>query len=666
MRFRPARISLLLSLLPAIACLLISAAPALAGDDWKPIDPAHLAMTAPVVEKDADAEGIFWEVRVQDDATGDFRTILNHYIRIKIFTERGKESEGKVDIEYAGQTKIMDVAARTIKPDGTIIELKKDAIFERTIAKAGGLKLKAKSFALPAVEPGVIIEYRWREVRDNHISFYDRYQLQRNIPIQVVKYYIKPAQFYTSRSIGMSMRMFHADPTPVVKEKDGFSSVTLTNMPAFREEPRMPPRDEMRAWMLIYYTIDQRLPPEKFWPKYGREIYEEYKPLMKANDDIKKAAAAAIADATTPEQKLQRLFEFCRTKIKNIYDDASGLTQADRAKLKANGSPADTLKRGMGTTRDIDLLFGALATAAGFEARLAKLSDRGDLFFDMGNADGYFMDTYNIAVKVNDQWRFFDPGSAYVPFDMLRWQEEGIPALISDPKEPTFVKTPLSPPEKSLQKRTATLSLSEDGTLEGDVRMEYTGQFAVERKEQNDEDSQQEREQNLCDQIKQKMSTAELSNINIENVTDPVKPFVYSFHVRVPGYAQRTGKRLFVQPAFFQRGVGALFSANERRMPVYFPYPWMEDDTVTIKLPSGYKLDNAESPGPFKAESVARYDVNIHVAHGQGDELVYKRTFTFNGLLFPKESYSGLKRVFDVLHERDNHTITLKQAATTP
>jgi hypothetical protein len=87
---------------------------------------------------------------------------------------------------------------------------------------------------------------------------------------------------------------------------------------------------------------------------------------------------------------------------------------------------------------------------------------------------------------------------------------------------------------------------------------------------------------------------------------------------------------------------------------------------VKIKLPAGYKLDNAESPGPFKADPVARYDVNIHVAHAQGDELVYKRTFSFNGLLFPKESYSGLKRVFDTLHERDNHTITLKQAASAP
>jgi hypothetical protein len=658
MRFRPALMSFSL----AFVYLHIFSFPVLAGDnDWKPVDPAHLSMTSPLVEKDADAEAIFWEVRVHDDAMGGaFRTILNHYIRIKIFTERGKELHGKVDITYLGNTRIVDVAARTIKPDGTIIDLKKDTIFERTIAKAGGIKLKAKSFALPAVEPGVIIEYRWREVRDDHFSFYDRYQMQREIPIQYVKYYFKPLQL-VGRSISMSTRMFNGNPKPFVTEKDGFHSVTLTNMPAFREEPRMPPQDQMRAWMLVYYTLEQHLPPEKFWPKYGREIYEEYKPLMKVNDEIKRAAASEIAGATAPDEKLEKLFNFCRAKIKNVYDDALGLTAADRAKLKKNESPADTLKRGAGTTRDIDLLFAALATAAGFEARIAKLSDRSDLFFDMNNTDRYFMDTYNIAVKVGEKWRFFDPGSAFVPFDMLRWQEEGLPALISDPNQPLFVNTPLSPPEKTLQKRTARLALSEDGTLEGDVRIEYTGQFAIEKKEQNDDDSQQEREQNLLDMVKGQMSTAEVTNVTIENVLDPVKPFVYSYHVRVPGYAQKTGKRLFLQPAFFQRGIGALFSATERRMPIYFHYPWMEVDSVSIKLPAGYNLDNADSPGPFNADEIAKYDVKIQVA-GE-DELIYKRTFSFNGLVFPTTVYAPLKKVFDVVYERDNHTITLKQAA---
>ena len=67
--------------------LLAASSHAFAGEDWKPIDPAHLAMKAPAVEKDADAEVIFWEVRVHDS---DYDLVFNHYIRVKVFTERGK------------------------------------------------------------------------------------------------------------------------------------------------------------------------------------------------------------------------------------------------------------------------------------------------------------------------------------------------------------------------------------------------------------------------------------------------------------------------------------------------------------------------------------------------------------------------------------------------
>jgi hypothetical protein len=153
------------------------------------------------------------------------------------------------------------------------------------------------------------------------------------------------------------------------------------------------------------------------------------------------------------------------------------------------------------------------------------------------------------------------------------------------------------------------------------------------------------------------------ASIRIENVADPVKPFAYSFHVRVPGYAQRTGKRLFLQPAFFQKGIAAMFSAGTRRLAIYFHYLWMEDDTVTIDLPAGFALDNAEAPHPFSVGEVADYKVKISVV-GKAEALLFHRTFRFGGVLFSASSYNELKRIFEALYGSDNHTITLKQNAT--
>ena len=100
----------------------------------------------------------------------------------------------------------------------------------------------------------------------------------------------------------------------------------------------------------------------------------------------------------------------------------------------------------------------------------------------------------------------------------------------------------MSLPEKSKEKRIAMLRLDENGTLEGDVTVEYTGHLAVERKALNDDDSPTQREENLKEAVKNRLSPAELSNIVIENATDPVKPFVYKYHVRVPGLCAAHGQ----------------------------------------------------------------------------------------------------------------------------
>ena len=641
----------------AVMCL---ASAALAADDWKPIDPALLALKAPIVEKDADAEVLRWEVSI-DDSQEDL--IFNHYLCVKIFNERGVETQGKVDIEYLDRFRIKDIAARTIKPDGAILELKKDAVFERTIVKISGLKIKAKSFAMPGVEPGVILEYRYKEVRSQSSVRNLKLYFQRTIPVQQVKYYLKPNEYLG----GMNTFTFNGQNPGFVKEKNGFHSMTMTNLPAYREEAHMPPEDKVRTWMLVYYTREPKVDAQKYWANLGKALYEEFKPLTKANDDVRKATTEAIGSATTAEAKLLKILEFCRTKIKNANNDTSGPSAEEIKKLKDNHNPGDTLKRGYGSGNDIDCLFAAMVNAAGFEARMALMPNRSEFFFDPSFPHTYFLEGGEIAVKVDGQWKFYDPSGKYVTIGMLPWSYEGVNALITDNKEPNWVMTPMSEPEKSLEKRVARLKLAEDGTLEGDVVMAYTGHLALEKKRYNDDDAPEKREETLRRMMKSQWGGAELSNIKIENVTDQFKPFTYAFHIKISNYAQRTGKRIFIQPSFFQNNKHPMFAASERKYPVYFHYPWAEQDDVEIELPAGYALDNAEAPEPITASDVSWSKPKIAVTT-DGKFLVFKRDFMFGAkgnILFPTATYGNLKKLFDAYQQQDSHTITLKQKAAT-
>jgi hypothetical protein len=635
------------------------------GNEWLPVEPADLSAAAPVVEKTADAEAIFWDVRVQDEVNvNTARTVLQHYVRVKIFTERGKEKHGQVEIPYLGRTKITEIAGRTIHKDGSTVELKNDAVFDRTVVKKGDVKVNVKSFAMPAVEPGCLIEYRWKEIRNDAIASYIRLQLQREIPVQRVTYHLKPLSL-SGFDYGMRTITFNGKAPQFTKEPGGFYATTMTNVPAFDEEPYMPAEEQVRPWVLVYYAEDHKMQPAQYWNSYGKRVNDVLKSSAKANDRVKAAAAEIVAGAATPDEKLQRIYDFCRTQIKNLSDDASGLTPEDYKKLKDNKQPSDTLERKAGFDADVAMLFAALATSSGFETRLAHVGNHDNARFDPAFVDPYFLDYYMIAVKVGSDWRFVDPSETYLPYGMLYWAGSGQAALVADPSSSPFVETPTATRDKSVEKRTATLKLSEDGTLEGDVRVEYTGHLARARKEYDDDDTPAEREKTLKDAVTSRLSTAELSNIKVLNVTDANAPFVYEYHVRVPGYAQRTGKRLFVQPAFFQANAAPRFPSAERKHRVQFQYGWTEQDEVNIELPAGYALDHADSPEGFGMGAAGAYAVKIF-AGPDGKSIRYQRTFGFGGpglLLFETEMYPKIKLIFDTVRERDGHMLTVKQGA---
>lgn len=639
-----------------LSVLLVFSQTAFAGDDWREVTPAEMQMKTPKVEADADAEAIFWEVRVDDSSPTDL--IMKHYIRVKIFTERGREKYSKIDIPFDKGTKVRDIMARVIKPDGSIVELTKNDVFEREIAKTDKVKIKAKSFAVPNIEQGVIVEYQYREVHRSTWANNMRMTFQHDIPIENITYYFKPANNTKYLTFNMKDNKF-------VKDKNGFYRATLENVPAIKEEAQMPPEDEVRSWLLLYYWDDLKDTSTDFWSKAGGVIVKVFgvKDTLKPGKDIKTAAAEITAGATTDDEKLAKIFEFCRTKIRNITYDTT-LTDEQKEEIKPSKSASDTYKKQQGTDDDINELFASLATALGYEARLAFGGDRSKQFFNPRQAHVSFVHFSSVAVKVGGRWKYFDPGDPFVPYGMLAWNEEDTAVLLLGYKDYITTTTPSSGIEKSVAKRTGKFKLLEDGTLEGDVRVEYTGQIGYEYKLSNYESSAAKREEDLKEEIKKQVSTAEISKVSIENVTDAQKPFAVQYKVRIPNYAQKTGKRIFLQPGFFEYGKNPLFSTADRKYDIYFHYPWSEEDNVEIELPKGFDLDNAEEPAPIADnQKIGSHVVDIKIDK-ETNTLLYNRKFHFGGggiYLFPVSSYPALKNMFDEFHKADTHTITLKQ-----
>jgi Domain of Unknown Function with PDB structure (DUF3857)/Transglutaminase-like superfamily len=633
-----------------------------AGDDtpqWRPVSPAELAIKTPTVEPDADAEAIFWEVRL-DDKKEDKLTYSN-YVRVKIFTERGRERFAKFDLPFTKDIKIEGIAARVTKPDGSVIELKPTDIFEREIIKVDKVKIKAKSFAVAGIEPGVIFEYQYREVRKNDSAGNERLIFQKDIPVQKMSYYVRPYEGSVLRQNSFNMP---ADVTFDKAQGDGnkgFYVATMTSIKAFKEEPRMPPPNQVRSWMLLYYESFSSISFSK-WSGFANAISLGFKEIIKANDDVKKTAQMLTANAASSEDKIRNIYNFVQKDIKNISFDTT-MTDEARKKIE-NKKPSDTLKKKMGDSGDIERLFASLATAAGFESRIVLSGDAREFFFNPNQqAHSSFVHTCCIAVKVDGKFRYFNPGTQYLGFGQLSWFEEGVSAVLVGENGYDLNVTVFSDQDKNNAKRTGKFKLAEDGTLEGTIKIEYYGQNAIRRRQESYQDSDQKRLDDFKAEWKDQISGAEFADVMLENFADTSKPLVYSSKIRVPNYAQKTGKRLFLQPGFFEYGNKPIFSDSKRIHQIYFKYPWSENDDIQIELPPNYALDSADAPGDNgDSGNISKQTFKLTVE--SGTMLKYKRSFYFgNGgnTLFPATAYPVLKSLFDKFQQADSHTLTLKQ-----
>ncbi len=641
----------------AFVFLFAASEPTLAQDkDWRPISPQEMQMKTASVESDADAEVIFWEVRVDDSNPENM--VMKHYLRVKIFSEKGREKYSKVDIPFTKGIKIKDIKARVTKADGTAVELAKADVFDREIAKTDKIKVKAKSFAVPNIEIGALIEYRYQEVYDQGSANDMRMMFQHDVPIQTISYYFKPYNDARYLTFNMADNKF-------IKDKNGFYRATMENVPAVKDEPQMPPMDEVRSWLILYYTRYTKSSSMDFWARVGGWLAETWdiKDTLKPNKDLKAAAAQIVGDAKDPNEQMQKIFEFCKTKIRNITYDTT-LTEDQKDEIKPSKSANDTYKKQQGNVTDINELFASLASALGHETRLAFGGDRSKKFFDPSQAHESFIHFIGAAVKIDGRWKYYSPGDIFVPYGMLSWHEEATSVLLLNNKDFMTTETTSSGYDKSLAKRTGRFKLSEDGTLEGTVKIEYSGHISTERKLDNYKESDTKREEMLKETVKSAMSTSELSSISIQNFADPEKPFVYEYKIRVPNYAQRTGKRIFLQPGFFEYGVPAMFSSASRKYAIFFRRPWSESDDISIELPANYILDNADAPARVAdASNVGSVDIKM-TFDVQKSMLSYKRNFHFGGggiVLFQQNAYQPLKGLFDAFHKADSHTITLRQ-----
>jgi hypothetical protein len=646
---RPAFLSLLVLLLPSIL---------LAWGDKKPGEfhdatPAELAMKNVDFAPDAPA-AVLERVQYEDDQ--NFRSI--EYMRIKVFKEEGKKF-GDIEIVYVpGVITIRDLQARTIAADGKV-SLFKGKIFEKVIVKSGGFRVMSKTFSLPDVQPGSIIEYRYERNALSPIAalYGTHFSVQREIPIVKTSFWMRPfrqlTSFFTYRDLPNGVK-----PAKV----DDHYELELNNIPPLESERYTPPEGELKPEVAFYYTIGG-IEPEQFWTKQRESWSTSAEEYIGDRRGIKKAALEITGGAPPTDAVLRKIYTRVQ-QVRNLSYEPEKSEQESR-KLRDNDSVDDVLRNGYGWAYQLNYLFIALARAAGFDAKVVRIAPRDERFFAKNVPLASQMDAAIAAVQVDGKLMYFDPATPYAPYGRLAWEKTYVAGLKLDKKANDktpneWIETPMIAPAESELKRVAEVTIDESGLAHAHATMTFSGTEALTRRIASRNDDETASKKALEDEVKGWFAHGAVVTLTkVSGLKAIEEPIVVEADLVLPDLASKVGARTIVPLSVFRGASANPFTAETRKHPIYFTHPFLVTDIVTLKLPQGTKIESVPAGAEVSAGTLkfgAKYDKDEQ-------QVTMSRTFSVAVHFIAKENYPTLRKFFGKVAAADEEQVVLRAGA---
>jgi len=669
-----------------IALALVAARP-LSAQAWPPLAPEEKAMADCPQQPGAEAVWLYREVLTDHET---FETKI--FKRMKILKDSGRD-HANIEIPfYAGRQKVEDLEIRHIPPQGEPLPFK-GQVFDKTALRFRRFRIAVKTFAVPDVTVGSIIEFRFRIVPDfGGSSGSDEEDVAENLSLSGSKpeegglpkikeflsfpaihwevqddlFTIKARFEYSGhpyiwtlfdgpcRLTWVSHRLENAQ--PVIKGNR--VELELGNIPAFEDEEIMTPEEAEQMSVDVSY-LDRRISDsDEFWK---RESQYWQRAAEKFIGDPDKAAAKAgelTGDAADSVLKLRRLYDGAQ-KIRNLSYE-KGLTRKQRKeqKIKANRSAADVLERGYGVRSDITRTFVALARAAGFQAETVRVSTRDDKLFRINLLSFYDqMDSEVAVVTLGDRSLLFDPATPLCPFGLVHWSRSNAVGLRYSDKPPSFFTTTVYQPDLALTQREIALKLDLQGALSGTVKTTYAGHEALVRRLEHLHDDAEARKKDLEKEMADLLPLGAVVTLTkLENIDNSAPDVVAHYEVAIPGIGTAAGEKMLLPVSPLLGSARYPFRHAERKYPIYFPYPFREFDDIVVTLPEGL----AAEVRPATRKDQNDFSSYMLVCADEGPQKIHiQRDFIIKKSFFPVEQYSPVKALFDSVRASDEAQIVL-------
>lgn len=640
-----------------LSCLSLLATPSHAFDQWQQPTKAELEMT-----EDPAAPGAAAVFLYREETSDDKLHVHSLYVRIKILTEKGK-SEADVEIPYDGGTfTITNVEGRTIHKDGSIIPFS-GAPYEKLIAKSDTFKYSAKVFSMPAVEVGSIIEYRYKIRYDDNIVSTPRWVIQQPYYLHKGHYKFTPVQSYMivqTEHGNINNALLYWPNLPKGQEvkyiRDHYE-LDVHDIPAEPHESFMPPLHSFTYRVFFYYS--SYTSGEEFWKSEGKHWNKKVEHFASSGPVLKEAVTQLTTGADTTEKKIQKIYAAIMGMENTDYTRAKSEQEKKALHQKEPKNVEDVWKLKSGDSQDLAILFLSMLRAAGIKSYAMQVVNRDTDIFNPSFLSTSQLDDFIVIAVVDGKEVWFDPGSKLCPYGKLQWKHTWARGLRQNDQGATLANSIGTGYPDNQTKRTASLTLDENGDLKGIVRISMTGAEALKWRQKilrtDEENAKHEFEEELNSQLPDGLK-AEVRSILGKDEFATILMVVVNIQGNI---ATKTATRMLLPIEIFEAKHRSPFvDQTNRQSDIDLRYPSVLQDQISIHLPEGWAVESRPQTETVPFADNARLIINS----GEENKTVsLSRMLALANTVFPSKDYSAIRAFYDKVSELDQQQLVLKR-----
>ncbi len=578
-------------------------------------------------------------------------TKVHYHVKqaITVFN-RGGEGKARLVVHYDKSTAIKRITGRVFDADGFQIGkfTQRDFTDESAVSSFSLYEDSRVKHFLPAVTHyPYTVEYEYElDMKQNLIIPAWRPDAYPDIAVQHSRY-----TFVCGADDKVRIKAINYAGEPIVDDLDGRKALIweVSDLPARRQEPYSPDPDTYRTWV--------RIAPIDFIYYKHRGQYSDWTELGSWVHN------ALLADGLTlPEKTVQEVRQLVADKVsdkekaRTLYSYLQRKTRYVSVQIGIGGfkptAASEVDRLGYGDCKGLVNYMQALLNAVGIPSYYCVVQ-AGSVRRDM-QPDFAGMEQGNhviLCLPFENDTTFLECTSQRTPFGFLGSFTDDRTVLACTPQGGKLLRTPRYAEEANVQRRQATLTLKDDGTLTGTVATEFAaGQY---------DNHLEIAESSGSEQMNLLKDTYDIDHINFHNVAyrkeeSDMPTLMETFDVTLVGYAPANNGQVFLVTNVFNRR-GAVPVLKQRTLPVYINRGYLDEDRIVFVLPndcalvSGNWEETIDSP-------FGQYHATIEQT---GNQLTYYRKFLLHEGTFRADQYAEFSEFINRVYTLDNRKAVL-------